>query len=354
MSLVRCTRCVIPTTKPDLLFNDQGVCQACLNYDQRRSIDWESRYVELEDLCLRDSACVVAVSGGKDSHFLVAAMHGMGCTCLLMTVTDPFTKTKAGKHNLANLQNMFGDQLLSWTMPLDLFVKATRAAFERRGEPLRFIEACIYTIPITWASFLSIPLVVFGENSAYEYGSTLTDVPSAAWSYAASMGAPEQIANWEDLGLTRAEITPLLYPQNEHPSVIYLSRYVPWDGEAHYKQAKRSGFQDLTGEWDRTGNIESYDQIDSIGYIVHLWLKYPKFGYARATDIACRWIQKGKITREEGLRLAEERDHRLDPRALDDFCQTLGYSTEQFWTITERFWNRDLFEKVRGEWRLRP
>jgi hypothetical protein len=30
---------------------------------------------------------------------------------------------------------------------------------------------------------------------------------------------------------------------------------------------------------------EDYDQVNSIAYLEHPWLKYPKFGFARATDI---------------------------------------------------------------------
>jgi hypothetical protein len=52
--------------------------------------------------------------------------------------------------------------------------------------------------------------------------------------------------------------------------------------------------------WKREGCIEDYGQIDSLAYFVHLWMKYPKFGFSRTTDIASRWIRKGTITRDEG------------------------------------------------------
>ena len=38
-----CTRCVMPDTKPDLSFDDQGVCNACRNYESRKAVDWEAR-----------------------------------------------------------------------------------------------------------------------------------------------------------------------------------------------------------------------------------------------------------------------------------------------------------------------
>ena len=30
-----------------------------------------------------------------------------------------------------------------------------------------------------------------------------------------------------------------------------------------------------------------------------------------------------------------------------------GYSNKEFWDIVEKFWNRDIFEKVDGYWKLK-
>ena len=82
-------------------------------------------------------------------------------------------------------------------------------------------------------------------------------------------------------------------------------------------------------------------------------MKYPKFGFARATDIAARWARKGKITREEAKKLVMEHDHKLDQRAMEDFIAFMGYKPRQFWDIVERFWNPELFDNVDGVWRLK-
>lgn len=72
-----CTRCLYPHTKPGIWFNDQGVCAACVAYDERKLIDWEQREEEFNKLCIKhintDSQwdCIVPVSGGKDSTWQV-------------------------------------------------------------------------------------------------------------------------------------------------------------------------------------------------------------------------------------------------------------------------------------------
>ena len=48
-----CVKCVLPDTKPDLSFDNEGVCSACHYYDTRPTIDWDSREKEFEILGFR-------------------------------------------------------------------------------------------------------------------------------------------------------------------------------------------------------------------------------------------------------------------------------------------------------------
>ena len=125
------------------------------------------------------------------------------------------------------------------------------------------------------------------------------------------------------------------------PLVIYMSYFIPWSSVDNYEVAKDLGFRDLTGEWDRLGTIENFEQIDSYAYMVHLWLKYPKFGFQRVADIASRRVREGRLSLDEARHLIAEKDPEIDPQALFDFCQTLGYTHDEFWNIVETSgWNK--------------
>lgn len=366
-----CKKCVMPDTRPGSIFDQEGVCQACRNYEKRGEVNWGARFEELESLCekyRREDGyydCVVAVSGGKDSHFLTYMMkERMGMNPLLVCVADPFTHTAAGIHNLRNLGESFGCDIIVFNMSIDLFRRVTRIGFEELGEPLRFIEAAIYTVPFKYAVAFDIPLIVFGENAAYTYGATVEDGYSVTkYILAGHSAAGEKLGDkitdfWCERGIALKEMNAIVLPSQEdlervQPEPIFMSYFVPWDDERNYAIAKRYGFKDLHHEWRREGWIEDYGQIDSVSYLVHLWMKYPKFGFARATDIAARWVRKGKITREEAKRLVMEHDHKLDQRAMEDFISFMGYTPRQFWDIVERFWNPELFENVDGVWRLK-
>ncbi|MBU1255444.1 N-acetyl sugar amidotransferase [Patescibacteria group bacterium] len=362
MKYIFCKKCLMPNTRPGSIFNKKGVCQACLNYKKRKIIDWGGREKELENLCdkyRRDDGyydCIIPVSGGKDSHFLVYTMKvKMGMNPLLITVGDPFTKTKAGLSNFRNLEDRFDCNHILFNISIDLFRRATRIAFEETGEALKFIEYAIYTIPTLLAQKLDIPFVIFGENSAYEYGSTDKDFYLATPIVKSISDKLEKDKQWWiKKGLTLNEVNSIQLDKNKPlPEVIYMSYFRPWSSVINLGIAKKYGFKDLTNEWKREGCIENFEQIDSIAYMVHLWLKYPKFGFQRTSDIASRRVREGNISLSEAKKLIKENDHKLDQLALKDFIDLLKYTPTQFWDIVEKMWNREMFKKVNGLWQLK-
>lgn len=359
-----CTKCVMPDTRPGEwgqkggLFDEEGVCLACRNYERRQQVDWASRHKELEILCdnyrnTNGYDCVIPVSGGKDSHYLVWKMkEQLNMHPLLVNVSDPFTHTKAGEANLHNISSTFNCDVLQFRISEDVFRRTVRKNFEEVGHPLILVEQAIYTVPLKVAIKFGIPLLIQGEDPNYEYGTLGFEEPTLHRHYNHILGFAG-IAFWLDRGFKLEELNCIIVPsittENIYP--IPMSYYEPWNGYYHMEIAKRYGFRDLAHEWNRESAFESFDQIDSVGWILALWLKFPKFGYSRATDLACRWIREGRITREEGIELVNKYDHILDQKVLDDFLDFTGYSVREFWDIVERFWNTDIFEKVNGLWR---
>jgi len=353
----------MPDTKPGLVLDNKGICQACRNYERRKNIDWTARYRELEKLSEKYRRndgyydCIIAVSGGKDSHFQAYIMRErLGMNPLLVAAGDPFTKTDAGQHNLRNMGEAFGCDLITLHLSPSLVRRMVRIAFEEFGSPTWPIDRAIYVYPIRMAINMDIPLIVYGENVSYEYGGVQEKE---------TYSAKEQINNdvaksvdfdlWLKNGISRSELNMLVYPsqdeiENARLEPIYLSYFIPWDGYKNYQVATKYGFKDLAHEWRREGYIEDYDQIDSVGYLINVWMKYPKFGFARAADMVGYWIRGERISREEGLKLIRQHDHRLDRRVLDDFLRFTGYTHREFWDIVEKFWNQEIFEKVNGEW----
>ena len=364
-----CKRCVMPDTKPGVVLDEEGVCQACRHAEKKKQINWDVRLEELRKLCdkYRGSKedyydCMIPVSGGKDSHFQIYMMKEVMKMNPLLINVDNFSWTETGRQNFYNMSKAFGCDIISLALNRRVARKMVRKAFEKLGSPTWYWDRAVYVFPIRMAINMNIPLVVYGENVSYEYGGVQEEENySAKDQINNDVVKPVDLKEWLDENITMKDLNPIIYPTKEEIEEaklepIYLSYFVPWDGYANYQLAKKYGFKSLgdTGEWKREGYIEDYDQIDAIGYLVHPWLKYPKFGFARATDVICYWIRSSRIIRNEALKLVEEHDHKLDPKALKDFLDFTGYSEEEFWKITERFINKDIWEKVGDhEWKLK-
>ncbi len=361
-----CKRCVMPDTRPGITFDENGVCCACTHFDNRKNIDWDKRFEEFKALCDKYRGCngpdgydcAVAVSGGKDSHYQVHILKEvMGMNPILFSVEDNFPMTEAGKHNLKNISEAFGCTIISCKPNIKVQKTLMRKFFEKYGKPTWYVDRLIYTFPLHMALKFNTPLLCYGENVSYEYGGNDDEETYSARGQiengvAVGFDTSELVGD----GVTEGDLSLIKAPSaNELAGLdpFYLSYFMPWNSFDNYEFAKSRGFHDLTGEWERSHHVEQFDQIDSRAYLVHSWLKYPKFGHGAATDYSARMIRYGMIDRNQAIEWVKERDGNLDKRCVEDFCEFLGYSEKEFWDIIDKFYNRDIFEKRDGKWMLK-
>lgn len=357
----------MPDTRPGIKFNEEGICYPCLTYDQRKQINWEARWQELEELAdnYRGSNgdyydCIIAGSAGKDSHYQVYTMKDrLGMNPLLVSI-DNWSWTKTGRHNMKNMLEVFGCDLHSLTLNRKVAKRMLRKGLEHQLIPTWYWDRAVYTYPLQVAVKFNIPLVIYGENINYEYGGAQTkETYSALDQIHNNVAQPVPWEVWLDQEIQMKDLNPLIHPTLEEIKAvdlepIYLSYFEPWNDFRNLKISKDHGFKTLEDEWRREGLSESYEQIDTIGYNVHPWCKYPKFGHQHNTDILSRWIRYEHITREEAVELVKEREHILDSRMLNDFLDFTGLAEGEFWRAVDKFANREILEKRDGVWRLKP
>ncbi len=360
-----CKKCVMPDTRPGITFNKDGVCIACQHYEARKDVDWDKRWKELETLCDKyrgcngdDYDCAIAVSGGKDSHFQVHVMKNLMKMNPVLLSVGCYSWTKAGLKNIANISETFGCDILSFAPNRKAAKALMKKAFIKQGSPTWGIDAAIYAFPYKMAMKLGLKLLVYGENVNYEYGGLQDkETPSAKHQFENDVVKKIDFSEWIGEGVTVKDLEclkPASLEEIEKAGLepIYLSYYVPWDSHRNYEVAKMHGFRHLGHEWVREGTLEQYNQIDSLGYLINQWFKYPKFGHASATEMASRWIRSKKMTREEAIPLVKKYDKHLDQGVLDNFLEFIGMTSEEFWKIADKWYNPELFEKTRfGIWK---
>src|SRR3990167_9742527 len=105
--VVRCTTCLNMSTRPRISFDEFGRCNACQWVEEKKSLDWNSRQVELQALLESVKSkstfnCVVPVSGGKDGSYVAHQLkHKYGVNPLCVTVRPPL-EIDLGSKNLKN------------------------------------------------------------------------------------------------------------------------------------------------------------------------------------------------------------------------------------------------------------
>lgn len=361
-----CKKCVMPDTRPGITFDENGICIACQHAMKKKTVNWDERHKELENLCDKyrrkkrgEYDCIIAVSGGKDSHRQVYTMkEEMGMNPLLVTVEDLFTPTNAARHNIRNIAEAFHLHLIAFKPNPHAGKIISRYMFEKYGRPTWYFDRLLYTLPLYYASIFNLPLLVYGENVSYEYGGLDCEETYSAREQIFNNVAPDiDLNEFRQLGLTDDELIYLTTPNRDllnKLDPIYLSYFIKWSDQSNYELAKQWGFKDLSGEWTRSNHIDNYSHIDSFGWGLGSWMKYPKFGHTFATDASSRLVRQGLITREEAVKLVEEKDHNLDQRVRDDFCAMTGMTTHEFYEALDKLYNRDIFEKNEfGQWRLK-
>ena len=142
-----------------------------MDIDFKERQEWLTEYIK-NNKTNKEYDCLIAVSGGKDSHMIVRRLienHGVK-NPLLVTVTDEFTHTKAGIHNINNLVTRYDLDHITFRCKPVTFIQETLKDFENELHPLKWIEEKIYAKPIQLAKQMNIRVVFYGENSGFEYG----------------------------------------------------------------------------------------------------------------------------------------------------------------------------------------
>ena len=159
------------------------------------------------------------------------------------------------------------------------------------------------------------------------------------------------------MGLTDSDIWMFDYPTpNQIADIdlkgIYISNFIQWDAkEQTVNMIKKHGFNPVTYDRERTFNLHA--KIEDHAQEVHDYLKFLKFGYGRGTDDASTEIRYGRLTREEGIKLAIKYDRKV-PSSLEFYCDLMGISINRFYEIVEPMRDLEAWEKNSyGEWILK-
>ncbi len=356
-----CTNCMMPETKPDLSFKD-GVCNACINFENRKKINWHDRknqlLVILEKYKNKSESnweCIIPVSGGKDSTYqvLTALKLGMHPLCVTSRTCD---LSEIGRYNLDNIRNL-GVDLIEFGPGAKTRNKLNRIGLLELGDISWPEHVGIFTIPVRVAINFKIPLIIWGENSQNEYGGPAGEEKNNTldrrWleEFGGLIGM--RVSDLSGFpGLSKKDLISYTYPSDEEIknagiTGLFLGHYLPWDGYENAIIAKENGFKFFDTRVE--GSLVDYENLDNYQTGIHDYFKFIKFGFSRVTDIACLYIRRKRLTREQAKNYIIKYDGKFPAtylkKPLEEILKPLNISVEEFIKCCDKFTNKKLFKK---------
>ncbi len=357
--IIYCTKCLYPNTKPNLFFDKNGVCSACVNFVKRINIDWLKRKTEFETLvkevrAIKDKHhCIIPVSGGKDSTYQVIKCLEYGLNPLCVTATTDHL-TEIGRKNIENIKNLGVDYIEVTTNPL-IRKKINRIALETIGDISWPEHVTIFTIPVKIALQYKVNLIIWGENPQNEYGGPEKDSQKHQLdeTWLEEFGGLNGM-RVSDLvgteGINEKDILLYKYPElNElkEKKILgaYLGYYFPWDGYENKLVSEKHGFQSWHNEVE--GSYTDYENLDNFQTGIHDYFCYLKFGFARVTAQISMAIRRGRISRQEALEIVRQKEGKfpfsyLDKR-IEDILSYIEIDINKFILICDKFTNKNIF-----------
>tara|TARA_Y100001958_G_C21248205_1_gene580593 strand:- start:447 stop:1529 length:1083 start_codon:yes stop_codon:yes gene_type:complete len=356
----------MPDTKPGVNLDERGICNACRSVEKKKKINWEKRYKKLEEIAQnikkQDNPfydCIVPVSGGKNSWFqayMASEKLGLKTLCVVLAAHVPTTE---GIHNLNTMVEDLNVDLVKVTLKPSVYKKIRKKNFLLQAEPNWAEHNCVFSSVLNVALLYDVPLVVWGEDIAFEFGGEQNEdsTANAININENDLIGDKTVKDWLGDDINPRDIFFYEYPEHEllnrkNIKSIYLGHFIKWEGREQYEFVKRRGFVSRI-EGPLSGNYIDYDNIDEKLCEINIWLKYIKFGFWRPTDQTCYDIWNEKLSREEAVKIVLRLQDEFPKEYFNDFLRFHELSKNDFWSTVEKFRNKDLWKKSDRDWILK-
>ena len=323
-----CSKCILSDDFPGIIFDDNGVCNYCHEWDRKWStFDYYAK-AERELVTIFDSAkakkrkydCLIPYSGGRDSSYVVyLCKNRYKLNPFVVTFNNLFMSQHAIQ-NIFNMSKMLSVDHVMVTYKPDILMKMYRAMIKGGGEFCSICTTGINYVQIVYQKLFKIPLIISGTSTRVDEQSPF-EVTSTHPLYVRRVLSKS--------GCFYDEINSFLIKRQYELSVsekirmklfdtdylqINLPDYIPWNNMEIQ--------QVLENELGWETPDKHKDHIDCKFASVKYYLKnkqIPNFIFTQ--EKYSQLIRDGQMTREEALQslnrlLKMEKD---EPAELDDF-----------------------------------
>jgi hypothetical protein len=95
------------------------------------------------------------------------------------------------------------------------------------------------------------------------------------------------------------------------------------------------------------GSLANYEHLDNVQTGIHDDFKFLKFGFGRATDLACMHVRRGRLSRPDAVKMVQQHDGAFPWTylgvPLEQVLDELGMTVDEFVAVCDRFTNKRPF-----------
>ena len=366
-----CKKCIMPNSRPRIVFDESGICNACLHSLKKNKINWQKRKEEFSILIdqikkqsLKNKSyydCVIPWSGGKDSTSIALKLKFEFDLNPLLVTFSPLILNEIGSYNRNELLNKGFDSIFI-RPDQSVARKLSRRFFIERGNPKVAWDAGVNAGPIQIALNYKIPYVFYAEHGESEYGGLVLNEESEKKRDLREV-IEHQIGdfpqNWVSDEISEKNLAPYIYPDQKNLESInltayYFSYFFKWSMLENYEYIKKKLQNFKVNKNNRTsGTFTNFDSLDDKIDYLYYYMQYIKFGFGRATRDACRMIQNNQMKRAEAIELARKYDNEFPANDFAEVLQYLNLKEEKFHEIVDKHRNHEIWKTgLKNKWEL--
>ncbi len=344
-----CNNCILPSTYPGISFNEENVCNYCLNYKKTEvfGIDKLKEFIEKKRDKNNKYDAIVALSGGRDSTYsLWYYVRKMNLRVIAYTIDNGFIPEHTWKNIKRAVQILGVDHIITKHNYLKKSVKPVLLSFIKKPSPSMVSILClgcrIGFVEGVWktARKYNIPLVLAGGGEpevsfATAFFTTTDDRLKKMLLlfygfFKEFLSNPRYLVNIRIPYLMIKEylynyapypiVKKIIYPQLEYYS---LFRFIYWDEE----EIMNIITKEL--KWEKYKFSEAAWRSDCKLNLLKNYFYYNLLGFSKNDELAANLVRQGKIKREKALERVKK-ENIFPKEFFEEFSKELNIDLNLF------------------------
>ncbi len=357
--------------KQRTLFSEEGICSACLYYEEKRKINWSDRERELSDLLDKyrksDGSYDVLLpgSGGKDSRFLSDIIKKKYKMNPLTCTWAPHMYTDVGWRNFQSWIASGLDNIL--LTPNKLTHKIlTQISFKNMLHPFQpFAMGQLY-FPVRLAIEKNIKLIIYGDSYAERgLGGNLytksSEFNPGLYTYKDEKDlffGGKSIEELKKYNIEKNDLIPYMplkenELENKDLKVLQLPYYLNYNPQSNYYYSVQNTDFEVNPDGRTEGTYTKYASLDDKIDGLHYYTWFIKTGRGRTTEDAAIEVRNQIITRNEAVSLVKKYDGEFPKKYFKEILEYLNMSKEEFYETIDKFRPEYLWKKNHSNWELK-